>query len=235
MTRSTVDDALTTTVVNVFPRLTPVEQCISVALYRLLAEGRPVARDALAARVGLPPAQVAEILGNWYGVFYDTSGAIIGYWGLALREMKHRFRVNGQPLYAWCAWDTLFLPQILGAVAEVESACPVSGEAIRLTVSPLGVEAVHPESTVVSFVTPERAKVEEDVVLNFCHYVHFFRSAEAAQGWLLQHPGTRLLTVEQAWTVGGEKNLAQYGEILAIEGMGNEAGKAFAAGNRPAR
>src|SRR5712692_746548 len=37
--------------------------------------------------------------------------------------------------------------------------------------------------------TPERAKVEEDVVLNFCHYVHFFRSAEAAQSWLSQHPG----------------------------------------------
>src|SRR5260370_39613698 len=144
MTRSTVDDALTTTVVNVFPRLTPVEQCISVALYRLLAEGRPVGRDALAARVGLPPAQVAEILGNWYGVFYDTSGAIIGYWGLALREMKHRFRANGQPLYAWSARDTLVLPQLLGALAEGESPCPACADAIRSTGSPLGVQACHP-------------------------------------------------------------------------------------------
>lgn len=37
MASPTVDDALTTTVVNLFPRLTPVEQCVSVALYRLLA------------------------------------------------------------------------------------------------------------------------------------------------------------------------------------------------------
>jgi hypothetical protein len=35
------------------------------------------------------------------------------------------------------------------------------------------VEAVRPQTTVASFVTPERAKVEENVVLNFCHYVHF--------------------------------------------------------------
>lgn len=182
--------------------------------------------------MGLPLAQVDQVLGNWYGVFNDATGGIIGYWGLALREMKHRFRVNGRPLYAWCAWDTLFLPEILAAAAEVESACPVSGEAIRLTVSLLGVEAVHPGSTVVSFVTPERAKVEEDVVLNFCHYVHFFRSAEAAQGWLSQHPGTRLLTVDQAWTLGRNKNVFQYGEILAIEGHGRRS-KAFAPGKRP--
>jgi alkylmercury lyase len=154
------------------------------------------------------------MLDAWHGVFYDAAGKIVGYWGLALREMSHRFRVRGCPLFAWCAWDTLFLPPILGVRAEVESTCPVSGDAIRLIVTPYGVEAVDPASTVISFVTPPQAGIKENVVLNFCHYIHFFRSAEAAASWLEKHSGTRLLTLDEAWALGREKNAAQYGALL---------------------
>lgn len=212
VTTPPLDAKLVTTVNQLFPRLTGTEQQISMALYRMLAEGQPVAREAIAARAGLPLAQVDSVLGDWYGVFYDAAGKIIGYWGLALQKMSHRLRINGQTLYAWCAWDTLFLPQILGTAAEVESNCPVSGETIRLTVAPGGIQAVDPLSTMVSFVTPEQAKVKENVVLNFCHYVHFFRSSEAAEAWCSKHAGTRLLTVEEAWALGREKNAFQYGD-----------------------
>ena len=40
--------------------------------------------------------------------------------------MSHRFEVAGRTLYTWCAWDSLFLPQILGQEAEVESTCPLT-------------------------------------------------------------------------------------------------------------
>lgn len=213
MTTPTLNADLVIAVNQLFPRLTRTEQQISIALYRLLAEGRPVAREALAARVGLPLAQVNAVLGAWFGVYYNAAAEIIGYWGLALQKMSHRLRIHGQTLYAWCAWDTLFLPQILGTAAEVESNCPVSGETIRLTVAPGGIQAVDPFSTVVSFVTPEQAKVKENVVLNFCHYVHFFRSAEAAEAWRSKHAGTWLLTVDEAWALGREKNAFQYGEM----------------------
>jgi hypothetical protein len=133
-----LDNELVTYVTRLLPKLSPIAQQTSIALYRMLAEGRPVARKALAARVGLPPAWVKEVLDSWFGVFYDAAGEIVGYLGSGLRETRHRLRTNGQTLYAWCAWDTLFLPQIIGAVAEVESTCPVSGDTIRLTVSPAG-------------------------------------------------------------------------------------------------
>ncbi len=35
------------------------------------------------------------------------------YWGLAIAETKHRLEVDGRALYTWCAWDSLFLPEIL--------------------------------------------------------------------------------------------------------------------------
>lgn len=201
---------LVTAMSELFPKLTTDEQRISLALYRMLAEGRPVAREALAARVGRPLAAVDAVLRGWYGVFYNAAEEIIGYWGLTLSEGKHRFRVNGRTLYTWCAWDTLFIPQILGAVAEVESTCPVTVETIRLTVGSQGVEAASPQSTVVSFVTPEQAKIKENVVRHFCHYVHFFSSAKVAEDWLSKHPGTRLLALDEAWALGREKNAMQY-------------------------
>lgn len=213
VTTPLLDAKLVAIVNQLFPRLSRAEQQIAVALYRMLAEGRPVTREALAARAGLPRTQVDSVLGDWYGVFYDAAGKIIGYLGLALQKTGHRLRIDGQTLYAWCAWDTLFLPQILGTVAEVESNCPVSGETMRLTVAPAGIQAVDPLDAVMSFVTPEQAKVKENVVLNFCHYVHFFRSSEAAEVWRSKHAGTRLLTVEEAWALGREKNAFQYGEL----------------------
>ena len=216
-------DELVTAVRELFPRLTPDEQRISVALYQLLIQGRPVTREALAARVGLPLAQVDAVLREWYGVFDDAAGEIIGYWGLTLEQMKHRFRVNDRLLYAWCAWDTLFIPQILDAVAEVESTCPVTGATILLTVGPSGIQALYPDTTAVSFVTPEQAKLKDNIVLNFCHYVHFFRSATVAESWLQKHRGTRLLTLAEAWALGREKNAAQY---AAIPGLGNDGDEA---------
>lgn len=212
-----IDTGLETYVTRLFPKLDPIEQQISIALYRLLAEGRPVARGALGAQVGLSPALVREVLDNWYGVFYDAAGEIIGYWGLALREMSHRFRVRGRTLYAWCAWDTLFIPPIIGVAAEIESNCPVSGDVIRLIVTPYGVEAVEPTGTVISFVTPQQAVVKENIVLNFCHFIHFFRSEGIAGDWIARHPGTRILTLDKAWALGREKNAVQYDTVPDIQ------------------
>jgi len=212
-----IDAGLEAYVTRLFPKLNPIEQQISIALYRLLAEGRPVARGVLAAQVGLSPALVREVLDNWYGVYYDAAGEIVGYRGLALKETSHRFRVRGRTLYAWCAWDTLFIPQILGVAAEIESNCPVSGDAIRLIVTPYGVEAVEPASTVISFVTPQQAELRENIALHFCHFIHFFRSEGIAGDWIVRHPGTRILTLDKAWALGREKNADQYDAVADIQ------------------
>ncbi|MEW6208698.1 MAG: organomercurial lyase, partial [Acidobacteriota bacterium] len=127
-------------VTNIFPvesiKLNTVEQLVSVQLYRLLASGQPVSIERLASEVKLPRDAVQVILEQWPGVFYDEAYCVVGYWGLALPKMSHRFEINGQVLYTWCAWDSLFIPEILGVTAQVESFCPVTGNKIRLTVAP---------------------------------------------------------------------------------------------------
>ena len=184
---------------------------ISIALYRLLAEGEPVLAGELATKVGLDEKRVHEMLRSWNGVFFDERGRIQGYWGLAIAEMKHRFEIAGKTLYTWCAWDSLFLPEILQNTAQVSSSCPVTGETIRLRVHPHEIETVEPADTVMSFPRVDRMELGDDVVTNFCHFVHFFRSREAANRWLKENPGHLILSVDEALELARKKNALQYG------------------------
>lgn len=57
-----------------------------------------------------------------------------------------------------------------------------------------GIKQLDPVDAVMSLVTPEAAKIREDVITHFCHYVHFFSSAEAAHKWVQENPGTLILS-----------------------------------------
>lgn len=207
-------DEIVDAIIGAFSKLSAEEQRISIAIYRRLAQGGPAAIADIAseARVGVAEARAA--VQPWPGVYYDGSGAVIGYWGLALSDMRHRLRVNGRDLYPWCAWDALFIPMLLGRDAGVESECPVSGERISLRVTSRGAETEAPAGTVVSFVTPRRKTIEQDVIKNFCHFVHFFASAAHGEHWTAEHPGTFLLSLGDAWELGRRKNAAQYSDLL---------------------
>src|SRR5260370_10040737 len=128
MTEPKLDvDAVAFGIVKVFPALNLFEQRLSLELYRLLSGGQPVMRAALAERLRVAIETIDRILDRWPGVFSDSERRIIGYWGLSIAAAytsPHRLTIDGQRLSAWCAWDTLFLPSLLGKPAEVESRSP---------------------------------------------------------------------------------------------------------------
>ncbi len=62
-----------------------------------------------------------------------------------------------------------------------------------------------------SFLLPDAAAMSANVITSFCHYVHFFRSREAAQPWLDGHPETFLLPLADAYEFGRRVNKARYG------------------------
>ncbi|MCU1260551.1 MAG: Organomercurial lyase [Bryobacterales bacterium] len=128
-------DRVATGIVGVFPTLDFFEQRLSLQLYRFLAEGQPVPPALLAERLSVPVELVSQVLNGWPGVFSDSQQRVVGYWGLSIPaayESRHRLTIDGRRLSAWCAWDTLFLPQLLGQRAEVESASPTPGATIGL-------------------------------------------------------------------------------------------------------
>jgi alkylmercury lyase len=204
-------------VLDLFPKLSGQDQRIAVETFRQLAEGLPVPRSAIAHRLKLSGEDVDAFLKSSWDVYCDDANRIIGYSGLSLKKTAHRFTIDGKTLYTWCAWDSLFIPQILNRTARVESVCPVTNALISLTVGPERVTESKPSRVLMSMVTPEVARVRENVIANFCHSVHFFASADAATKWTAEHEGTFILDLEEAYALGRRYNGKQFGAALGPE------------------
>lgn len=186
---------------------------IVLSVYRLLARGEPVSPTAVAEATSLDQELVDKRLAEWPGVFIQDS-AIVGFWGLALPQMSHRFEVEGKNLYTWCALDALFLPELIGKKATVRSNDPITGEEVVLTVHPERVEVLSPETIAISFLDPTTTSFDENVILNFCDYVHFFASQESAEKWTSENPGTFSLSIDEAFRLARLVNRAKFGEAF---------------------
>jgi alkylmercury lyase len=174
---------------------------LALALLRELAKGEPVGAPALRnAGVGggdeLPAA-----LSRWPNVHVDEHGRVVAFGGLSLARTAHGFAVGGRQLYTWCAWDTLFLPALLGQPARVESSCPETGSDVRLVVDRSGVQQAEPEALWVSFPAPA-ATSTTDITGSFCCHVHFLAGRSAAVRWLSGHAGATVLTLRDAFELG---------------------------------
>jgi alkylmercury lyase len=211
-------DSLALAVAKAVPDFDEEQQRIAVAVYRRLAEGTPAPASDVAERAETSVQTVKELLATWPGVFLDSQKQVVGFWGLTIHKLSptHRLHLSGRELFAWCAWDTLFLPGILAATLDVQSVCPTTGETISLVVAPSGVvETSHPDA-VVSFLLPDR-DFDTDVIQSFCHFVYFFASAEAGEAWTAQYPGTFLLSLQDAFDLGQRVNALNFPSVLGGE------------------
>lgn len=208
-------EQLAVAVAKTAPDFDEDSQRVALAVYRRLAEGTPAPVGDVALYAGADLERTEELLVSWPGVYRDSNGHVVGFWGLTVARLvpTHRLEVDGRELFAWCAWDTLFLPGILGAMARVESSCPTTGQAISLVVSPdRVVSSSHPDA-VVSFLLPGR-EFDADVIQSFCHFVHFFSSRTAGEAWTADHPGTFLLSIEEAFELGRRVNALNFPSVL---------------------
>ena len=193
-----------------YPGLDEFEQRLSIALYHELARGAPVTPQVLANRVNASGDEVARRLQGWPAVRRDELQRIIGYWGLTIVPTRHRMRVGERDLYGWCAWDTLFLPALLGVRAEVHSICLATGAPVQLNVGPDALEAPVPADLALSFVLPDASAMRRDVVASFCAHVHFFHSAEAAAAFRALPSSAFVLTLGEAFEAGRLRNRGRY-------------------------
>ncbi len=185
------------------PELDTVGRRIVGETFRRLARGEPVSPSEIADAAGLPPKTTEEILRSWPLTFWDDQDRIFRFWGLSIDRLRptHSMEMEGRTVYGWCAWDTLFITELLDTETHVTSTDPQSGEATRLTVTAAGVKDVEPATTMVSFLLPD-GPMGADAIERFCHFVHFFASSESGRDWVADHPGTFLLTVDEAFQLG---------------------------------
>jgi alkylmercury lyase len=197
----------------------PDTAALIVAVVRLLAQGRPVERDAVFNVTERGDAGWEVLLE--LGAQVDNGGRIVAFGGLSLLATRHRFELRGRVLHTWCAVDTLLLPALVGETALVESPCEATGKIVRLKVGPEGIERAEPRGAVISLVSPagyaarqscgaascgpsDAIDYKELVGASgaFCGNVHFFVSQEAAAGWLSSHTDGTILTLEEGYELG---------------------------------
>jgi alkylmercury lyase len=206
------------------PSFSPEEQRAAVALYRELAKGQAVDAAQLSEALGISPAEGRALLARnsiKAFVYPDDQGRVLGFGGLATAPMHHRFEVDGRTLWTWCAWDGLFIPEILGRPACVTSPDPENGEVVRLLVSPDRIESAEPEGAVVSFLLPDAHDFDTsaaNVMAKFCHFVFFFTSRSSGERWTAKHPGTFLYSPEEAFALAKRLNARNFGLELARKG-----------------
>jgi alkylmercury lyase len=219
MTNAPDIDELADRLSAAMPRLDANEQRVAITLLRQLALGEPVNTGDVASAADLPEAQTAQTLARFSGVFRDEQRLIVGFMGLTVVEVgRHRIQLGGRALSAWCAWDTLFLPELLAEdTVRVTSRSPASDTEIALTVTPAGPSDVQPPETVVSLLLPD-GEFDAGVIERFCHFVHFFSSPEDSEQWLTEHPGTFLLSLDDAYRLGQLTNRAVFGDALVPAG-----------------
>lgn len=189
------------------------DQEFALHLYRLLARGKPVRREELAASLNRSSAEVWETVKSWSRLIQlDEERRIVSFGGLTLEPTRHTMSIDGNKLYAWCAWDTLFIPEILGKTVDVTSTCPQTGQLIPLTISPTRVRA-NKAGIVLSLPNPRLAAMEANARASFCEHVFFFESMSAGKAWIQDRTEIALVSLDDAFELGKRKNALQFGKV----------------------
>jgi alkylmercury lyase len=218
----TTADELWEAAARCLPVLSPEEQRAGMVLLRELARGEPVATAQLAQALGTP-VDGAEALVRDSTLTPDVHAGegdrIQGFMGLSVVRTPHphQLTVNGRSLWTWCAYDTLFIPELLDETAEIETRDPETGQLIHLTVSPARVEAAEPTSIVASIVGPQMWDHTSNARLraSACHFMFFFASRASGERWQAKHPETVLLSLDEAFAFGRRSNAHRFGAELA--------------------
>ena len=204
------------------PRYSLEEQRAAVALYRELAKGEPVDDARLAKALAISAAEARALLQRdsiKRFIYADDHGHVLGFGGLAAATMHHRFEVDGRMLSTWCAWDSLFIPEILGRTARIASLDPENGETVHLTVTPERIDRVEPREAIISFIRPDAqvfASSAANVMAKFCHFIFFFAARSSGERWIGKHPGTFLYTLDGAFALAKRLNANNFGLELAL-------------------
>ena len=164
---------------------------VLTVLYRLLSDGKPVEPERVASALNLPVKEATSLIKKLPTVF-DQNGNLIESLGLSLNPTQHSFMIGDNRLYSWCGVDTIFLPILIKKKGRIESPDPVTGEKVKLLVSPERVEEVEPSNAVVTWIGGgvAGATTASDIKGRTCHYQNFFGSDESASKYISENPGT---------------------------------------------
>lgn len=197
----------------------PVEdQTFVRQIYRLLAEGNPVSRERLALSLGITDESVNKSIKKLPSMYidFDDQRRITEFGGFGPDPTRNRFIVRDTTLYAWCAWDALFIPPILDETVQVEANCPITSEKISLTVTPKGVINIKPVGAAMTFAIPGLEAFPDPEKFSFMKTVFFFSSIDRATQWVSENPGPVIISIDEGFELGRTMNKIRFKDVLNV-------------------
>ncbi len=190
-------------------------QRLTISAYRLLAKGKPCSIAEIGLATGLDPKIVEEQICSLPDNTLERNGDgdIVALIGLSLTEGNHRFIVNGNHLFTWCAFDGIFLPELIGLPAVLKSSCRQTGNAITINVSPGGIEQSDPSSAVLSLVSPDAETCRTNIRGAFCNHVNLFESYDAFALWSKVNGGELAIDMGDAAIMAKRRNFERFPDV----------------------
>ncbi len=194
----------------------PVElQRLSVACYRLLMRGAPVSTALLADRLKTAQQDIDSLLERFpaSAIEVDDEGNLVAFLGLSIVPANHAFCVAGRQLFTWCAFDALFLPEILRSPADLRTTCPGSGIELNVKVGPAEIFPTDPEAIVMSWVNADIDRCRDDLRGAFCNHVSLYESITAFEAAEVGRSGAIAIPLSEAFDLARQRNRERYPDI----------------------
>ncbi len=193
----------------------PELQHLSVAAYRLLAEGSAVNFARLANAANLSVAHAEELLRFVPASAYEREpdGSLSAFIGLSTKPTLHRFSVEDRSLYTWCVFDAVFLPAILQEPATLTTSCPTTGDQIDLTITPTEIAHANLPDAVMSILAPDMKACCADLRGAFCDQVNLFANRTALLNWDKYTDAIICAPLDLAFTLATHRNDARFPDV----------------------
>lgn len=155
---------------------------MALAVYRLMADGTPADPRHVAALTGMSEAMVASLIESLPTCTVE-GGAVAAFLGLQLWPGRHGLSFGDTRLGTWCAWDTIFLPPLIGRPGRADSCCPVTGMPVVVEVDERGrITSATPPDVVLSFLA-HPSPFTAELGVGFCRWINFFSGPKEALTW----------------------------------------------------
>lgn len=191
---------------KILPKFTELEKRLSKFLYIELVKGFPVPLAKIVEQLHLPEEQAIELLDALDYVEQNQNNEIIAYRGVTLSSAKHTLVTAESTVYTWCAFDTLFLLDLIDEPAHIHSTCATCNKKLMLKPSMLDGSKFENSSVVMSFLVPEPSAYQESLRASFCCKVHFFCNLNCGQQWSSLQSNIELFSIDDSLTIARERN-----------------------------
>ena len=198
---------------NLLPDLKTEERQISKILYQKLALGKSVSIETISNELQKSIQDIQDYLNQMEYVEYNVTNEISAYRGVTLRQTTHCVFHNAFKVFTWCAFDTLFLADLLDKPVKITSNCPTCNKAITINKPDRDHKSLKETNTVMSFIIPDKVDYCEDLQSAFCCKVHFFCNGQCGSEWINLSSEIGFFNLEESIVIAEERNRRFMGNV----------------------